>query len=259
MTRLTLYLDRSLEENAGAYYEKAKKLKKKIEGARKAWEETRKKIALLEKEAEKEKKREEQKKPEREKKWFEKFRWFISSEGFLVVGGRDATSNEIIVKKHAEKNDLVFHTDITGSPFFVVKAENKKIGDKTKQEAADATVTYSKAWKMNLQTTSVFFAMPEQLTKTAKPGEYVPRGGFVTTGKLNYIGNRVNLAVGITKEEEIMAGPVDAIRSNCEKFVEIGQGREKTSQTAKKIQKKIGGELDEIVRALPAGGCEIKK
>ena len=26
MTRLTLYLDRSLEENAGAYYEKAKKL-----------------------------------------------------------------------------------------------------------------------------------------------------------------------------------------------------------------------------------------
>ena len=36
MTRLTLYLDRSLEENAGAYYEKAKKLKKKIEGARKA-------------------------------------------------------------------------------------------------------------------------------------------------------------------------------------------------------------------------------
>jgi len=25
------------------------------------------------------------------KAWFEKFRWFDSSDGFLVIGGRDAT------------------------------------------------------------------------------------------------------------------------------------------------------------------------
>lgn len=257
MACITLYLGKSLEENAGIYYDKAKKIKKKIEGAKIALEQSMKKLAALEKQALKEEKHE--KVARKEKRWFEKFRWFVSSEGFLAIGGRDATSNEIIVKKHAEKNDLVFHTDITGSPFFVVKAENKKIGDKTKQEAADATATYSRAWRNNLQSTPVFFAAPEQLTKTAKAGEYVPHGGFVTTGKLNYIENKVNLAVGITKDSAIMAGPVDAIRQNCEKFVEVKQGREKTSQVAKKIQKKIGGELDDIVRALPAGGCEIRK
>ena len=55
------------------------------------------------------------------REWYEKFRWFISSEGFLVIGGRDATSNEIVIKKHADKNDLVFHTDIKGSPFHLSK------------------------------------------------------------------------------------------------------------------------------------------
>ena len=56
-----------------------------------------------------------------ERKWYEKFRWFESSDGFLVIGGRDATSNEIVVKKHVEPNDVVFHADVQGAPFFVIK------------------------------------------------------------------------------------------------------------------------------------------
>lgn len=31
--------------------------------------------------------------------WFEKFYWFISSENYLVIGGRDAQQNELIVKR----------------------------------------------------------------------------------------------------------------------------------------------------------------
>ena len=31
---------------------------------------------------------------------FEKFLWFISSENYLVIGGRDQQQNELIVKKH---------------------------------------------------------------------------------------------------------------------------------------------------------------
>lgn len=33
--------------------------------------------------------------------WFEKFYWFISSENYLVIGGRDAQQNELIVKRFA--------------------------------------------------------------------------------------------------------------------------------------------------------------
>jgi hypothetical protein len=37
------------------------------------------------------------------------------------------------------------------------------------------------------------------------------------------------------------------------------QGKKKKSDIAKKIQKEIGGDLDEIISALPAGEFEIKK
>ncbi len=33
-------------------------------------------------------------------KRFEKFYWFISSENYLVIGGRDQQQNELIVKRH---------------------------------------------------------------------------------------------------------------------------------------------------------------
>ena len=260
MVRLTLDINKSVEQNAAFYYEKAKKIKKKIEGAKKALEDTKNKIEQLEKQKLKEDKTKEQTKTitPSKKEWYEKFRWFVSSEGFLVIGGRDATTNEIIVKKHADKDDLVFHTDMIGSPFFVIKADNKKIEQKTIKEAADATVTFSRAWKLDLQTSSVFYCKPEQLTKEAPPGEYIPRGGFVTKGKLNYIENKINCAVG-TYNDKIMAGPVEAIKKNCKEYVEIEQGREKASSIAKYIQKKIGGNIDDIISVLPSGGFKIKK
>ncbi len=253
--KIELDLKSNIEQNAGIYFDKAKKFKKKLEGALAALEESRKKLRKIEKE----KKTDEIKveKKDVKKEWYDKFRWFISSEGFLVIGGRDATTNEILIKKHTEKNDLVFHTDMTGSPFFLIKTEGKKVKSSIK-EAADATVTFSRAWRLGLTSTPTFMASPDQLTKEAPSGEYVPKGGFITKGKLEYIENKINLAVGF-KDGKIMAGPVSAIKKNCEKFVEVMQGREKTSKVAKYIRHKIGGDLDEIVRALPAGGCEIKK
>lgn len=38
--------------------------------------------------------------------WFEKFNWFISSENYLVISGRDAQQNELIVKRYMSKDDL---------------------------------------------------------------------------------------------------------------------------------------------------------
>lgn len=259
MAAIAIDINKSIEENAGLYYEKAKKLKKKLKGAEKAIEEMKKKLIRLEQLKELEEKSAEKISVHQKKEWYEKFRWFISSEGFLCIGGRDATTNEIIVKKHAESEDIVFHTDMVGSPFFVVKTENKKPTGKTLSEAADATVTFSRAWKLNMQSTPAFYCKPEQLTKEAPPGEYIPRGGFVTKGKLNYIENKINLAVGITKEGKIMSGPLNAIKANCEKYVEMEQGKERASKAAKQIQYKIGGSMDYIIAALPAGGCKVRK
>jgi predicted ribosome quality control (RQC) complex YloA/Tae2 family protein len=250
--KIKIDINKSIEKNAAEYFEKSKKAKKKIEGAKQALQKSLKKLEKLKKEKPKEKKKPEKK---RKKEWYEKFRWFISSEGFLCIGGRDATTNEIIIKKYAEANDLVFHTDIAGSPFFIIKTEGKKPGEKTIKETAKATASFSKAWKLGLGNMDVFYVNPEQVTKKAKAGEYLQKGAFMIYGKKNYIKSDINLAIGISKER-IMAGPVDAVKKNTEKFIIIEQGKEKTSSVAKKIQKKIGGDLDDIIRALPAGGCK---
>ena len=259
MARLILDINKSLEQNASIYYEKAKKFKKKIEGAKKAVESAKQKLDKLEQQQLKDYSNAAipQLKPA-DKEWYEKFRWFISSEGFFIIGGRDATTNEIIIKKHTSPEDLVFHTDLAGSPFFVIKTEGKKVNENTLKEVADATVTFSRVWKMGLATTPVFYVKPEQVTKQAKAGEYLTKGAFMIYGKTNYIENKVNCAVGMYNGK-IMAGPLEAVRKHCEKYVVLDQGREKASDIAKYIQKQIGSNLDDIIRVLPSGGCKIKK
>ena len=57
----------------------------------------------------------------KELKWFEKLRWFLTSDGFLVVGGRDANTNETIVKKYLDNNfdkKVTFRNASGGVNFF---------------------------------------------------------------------------------------------------------------------------------------------
>jgi predicted ribosome quality control (RQC) complex YloA/Tae2 family protein len=259
MVKITLDLRKSVEQNASVYFEKSKKSKKKLEGAEKALKKSIEKLKKINEKRNILKSSEKAKeKSKRKKEWYEKFRWFYSSEGFLCIGGRDSTTNDIIIKKHAEKNDLVFHTDMPGSPFFVIKSEDKKIGDATMNEAAQATASYSRAWRLGLSILEVFYVNPEQLTKTPRSGEYIGKGSFIVKGKTKYLNPSLEVAVGI-RDNTIIGRPVNAIKKNAEKFVVIKQGKEKTSDTAKKIKKIIGGELDDIITFIPSGGSRIQK
>ncbi|MBD3164252.1 DUF814 domain-containing protein [Candidatus Woesearchaeota archaeon] len=261
MTQIELYLEKSVEQNASAYFNKAKKARKKIEGAKEAVKKHEKKLKKLEKEKEAEKEEYERNKPQKKlkKEWYEKFRWFFSSEGFLVIGGRDATTNEIIIKKHTSDNDIVFHTDLAGSPFFVVKTEGREAGEKTLKETADATVTFSRVFKLGQSSSPVFWVRPEQVSKEAQAGEYLTKGAFMIRGKTNYIDNKINLAVGKLEDGRLMAGPTEAVKKHCREFMILEQGDEKSSKAAKKIRARLGGSLDDIIRILPAGGISVKK
>ena len=266
--KVTLNIKKSVDQNAQVYFEKAKKARKKLEGAREA-------VAKFHVKLEAEKTAHEQKmtgmkekhaeaasKVAIKKEWYEKFRWFYSSEGFLVIGGRDATTNEIVIKKHTDKEDIVFHTDMAGSPFFVIKknsAPESEIGQDTLQETADATLCFSKAWKLGLMTSAVFWVKPEQVTKEANPGEYLPKGAFMIRGKTNYITPLPNCAIGKLPDGRIMAGPTEAVRKNCKELLRLIQKDAKTSETAKKIKKKLGGELDDIIKSLPPGNTAVKE
>lgn len=252
--------NKTLDQNAAEYFERAKKAKRKIEGIKKAlvmFENEREGLIVRKEKAVKEyeAREQEKKKPKREKQWYEKFRWFYSSEGFLCIGGRDATTNDILVKKHMAPEDVVFHTEMPGSPFFIVKAEGRKIGEETLNETAQATAVFSRAWKMGIGSARVYWINPEQITKEVS----LPKGSFMINGKRNISEPRMEMAIGLNKENMMMAGPVNAIIANCSKHVLLIQGQTKKTDIAKQVKKLIGGELDDIVSVLPAGEFEIKK
>ena len=253
-------LTRSVDENAGTYFDLSKKAKKKLEGAREALADSRKKLEALQKQEKKfwEEENKKQAKKERHKEWYEKFHWFISSEDFLCVGGKDATTNEIIIKKHLEKEDLVLHTDMAGSPFFVIK-NGQEASEKTVEEAAQAVAVYSRAWKLGHGSADVFYVKPEQVTKETRSGETISKGSFMVYGKTKYLHPKLEYALGLS-DEEVIGGPVEAVRKKTKNYVVVIPGREKKSATAKKIRSKLkSGDLDDIIKFLPSGGAEVKK
>ncbi len=181
-------LKKTAIENAQIIYSKAKKAKKKIIGAKNAAKVTEEKI-LEQKEKHLQVEMRKAillKKPK--EKWYEKFRWFISSDNFLIVGGRDASSNESIVKKHMNNNDLFFHTDVRGASVCIIKNEmNEKIPETTINETAIFASCYSSAWKLGWGNADIYYVFPEQVSKSPKSGEFLKKGSFVISGKKKFL------------------------------------------------------------------------
>ena len=256
--KVSLNPRKSVEENAAEYFERSKKAKRKIEGAKKALEETRKKLSRIDELIKKE--QEIQDRPERKKEWYEKFRWFYTSDDMLFIAGRDATTNEIIVKKHTEKNDLVFHSEMAGSPFGALKTEGRIPGEKAVRECSQFIACYSKAWKGGSTITDVFYVNPDQVTKEAPSGEYIGKGSFMIYGKKNIVTAELKLFIGKTNDGKIMPGPESAVKKHCKEYIQIRQGDEKTSSLAKKLRAILNSDdLDDIIKVIPVGSALMQK
>lgn len=119
--------------------------------------------------------------------WFEKFYWFITSENYLVIGGRDAQQNELIVKRYLRAGDLYVHADLTGASSVVIK---NPTGDpvplKTLADAGTMAVAYSVAWEAKV-VAAAWWVHHDQVSKTAPTGEYLTTGSFMIRGKKNYL------------------------------------------------------------------------
>ncbi len=175
---INLDIRKTVPQNAQEYYEKVKKFTKKKDGAIRAIEETKK--AMEKKAATKSAKAGRKLQASRKKHWYDRFRWFVSSDGFLVVGGRDADTNEEIFKKYMEKRDIVFHTQTPGAPLTVVKTGGKEVPDSTLQEVSQFAVSYSSLWKAGQFSGDCYWIKSEQVTKTPpESGEYLKKGGHL--------------------------------------------------------------------------------
>ncbi|MEM3826593.1 MAG: NFACT RNA binding domain-containing protein, partial [Nitrososphaeria archaeon] len=244
--------------------EDARKIEESINGMHKEIEKIDKKIMAKEKIISKEHKK------AREREWFEKYRWFYTSEDMLAIGGRDASSNEAIIKKYLEDGDIVFHAEIVGAPFFILK-NGVKAGENSLKEVAIAAVSFSNFWKMGASAGEAYWVNKDQISKQAPSGQYMGKGAFMISGKRNYIRNLpIELAVGIVKVKEhysVVCGPVDAVKKYCENYLVIVPGNEDKNAIAKKIVKyfynKIGDivkdiPFEEFIQTLPPGGCKLK-
>ncbi|MEM2098422.1 MAG: ribosome rescue protein RqcH [Candidatus Bathyarchaeia archaeon] len=260
--RFSLNLRKTLFENAAEFFERAKKAKQKISGALAAAEETRQKLAKVEEKIREAETLRQTKPAEmlkqltksriKEKPWYYKFRWFISSDGFLVVGGKDAVSNEILIKKYATAADLVFHAELTGASFVIVKTEGKQPPEQTIREAAEFAAAFSRAWREELVAADIYWVRPEQLSKSGPSGEYVPHGAFFVVGKRNWLHNvPLRMAVGVIDDGEVrfVGGAVDAVKPKAKVYVVIipgdVTGKELLSQVLRALIAKLPKELRE--------------
>ena len=256
----------TIPENAENYYEKAKKAKRKTKGAQIAIENTKKQLEKIKakKDVAMENISTPKKRVKKNLKWYEKLRWFLSSDGHLVIGGRDANSNESVVKKYLEPNDIYLHADIHGASSTAIKLNGDEVNDNLLKESGEFAASFSSAWSMGFTSQDVFWVHPDQVSKTPEAGEFLAKGSFVIRGHRNYIrGARVKLAIGIVDYEgkRIMAGPIEALEAHCDNFVVLKPGFTKKEAIAKKIIHKINEDdlltLDDIIRVLPSGKCDI--
>jgi predicted ribosome quality control (RQC) complex YloA/Tae2 family protein len=244
----------SLFDNANRYYEHGKRAKEKSQGALSALQDSKRKLAKIERqltEAEELKSLKpaqimealSKRKEEMEnKEWYEKFRWYTSSDGFLVVAGKDTVSNEVLIKKHTSQEDVVFHAEITGSPFVVIKAEGRVISEQAIREAGDFAASFSRGWRENLGTADVYWVKVDQLSKSGPSGESVPHGAFFVVGKRNWFRNTpLKVAIGIIVGEETMfvGGPVDSVKAKTKFYVVLVPGDTAGKELLKQILKSL--------------------
>jgi predicted ribosome quality control (RQC) complex YloA/Tae2 family protein len=253
-TRVPVDVSMGVEKNANRLYNEAKRIEGKKEGAEAAIEDTRERLADIERrreEWEAGEREDETPDPEEEREvdwlsrssipvrqpdhWYERFRWFHTSDDFLVIGGRNADQNEDLVKKYMDTHDRFFHAQAHGGPVTLLKAtgpsepsRDVEFPQSSLDEAAQFAVSYSSVWKDGKFAGDAYMVTPDQVSKTPESGEYLEKGGFVIRGDRTYFRDvNVGVAVGITCESEtrVIGGPPAAIDPRAETTIHLEPGK----------------------------------
>ena len=128
--------------------------------------------------------------PVRKQQWFEKFIYFISSDGYLVLGGKDAQQNEIIYRRYLRKGDVYVHADLKGAIPMIIKnhpnTPDAPIPPSTLSQAGHLSVCTSEAWDSKA-VMSAWWVLADAVTKTGQTGEFLPPGVFNIKGKKEYL------------------------------------------------------------------------
>ena len=253
-----IHVNEGLEQNAGRYHDIIKKFKKKKAGALAAMKTVPVKKIVRKRDF-----------VPLKKLWYHRFRWFVTSDGIVVLGGRDASQNEELVKKYMTGGDLFVHADVHGASVVIVKGKTAKM-----DEVAQFAASYSGAWRSGHFSADVYSVLPSQVSKTPESGEFVTRGSFIVRGERTWYRN-VPLAVGIGLMLEpnaaVIGGPPQVIRGKTKAFIELRPGQYEPNDVAKKVlrilKQNVTDEEEKALKAIlnteqvaafvPPGGSDI--
>ncbi|MDR0508365.1 MAG: NFACT family protein [Candidatus Methanoplasma sp.] len=259
--KVTLDYTKGIDANASDIYQKSKDISEKAKRAEGALKESIAELEKKQKGVDKAKALAMSKAQPTKQFWFERYKWFITSSGKLVIAGRDAHSNDSVVKKHLKEKDVFVHAEVHGAPSVVLKDGFTATPDELREACAFA-LTQSKAWVAALTEGAAFWAYPDQVSKTPNPGEFVPRGAFIVRGKRNYEHHlKMELGIGeITYQgtRKVMCGPVELFKDS-ERYIILNPGRGKSGRKAGEIAKDFRVPEEEVSRILPPGDVEIAR
>lgn len=262
-----------LQSVASKLFDEAKHQAKAAPAIRRSMQDAQRRLAKVQNAAESDRSRTEGEISSeiRKKSWFERYRWFWTSDGSLAVGGRDAASNSAVVRKQMSKGDRVFHAEVHGSPFFILK-DVVSPSDVSINEVAHATVCFSRAWREAMHGMSAFWVSPEQVKKSAPTGQFLPKGSFTIQGQRNLIGAQtLRLAVGIVQHNGgyvLICGPPEPVVSRCMVYAIIEPHGPDLAEAAKRIRAeflRINEQvtktipLDDFIRVLPSGKSQVRE
>jgi len=256
--KVTIWIQKSVEGNVAVYYEQMKKFRSKREGA----------IRAMNRPAP-EKKVKQAVRKRQKPKWYHRFRWFETSDGALVIGGRDADQNEELVRKYMEGGDTFVHADVHGGSVVILKGTTGH-----KDEVAQFAASYSNFWKAGYGSGDVYLARPDQVSKTPESGEYVARGAFVIRGERQYMRNvTLGVAIGVVTDPDlaVIGGPVAAVAKRAAYMVRLAPGTFEPNDIAKKVVRILRERLpaadakaaksvlstEAVAAFVPAGGSDI--
>ncbi|MCI4358463.1 MAG: NFACT family protein [Thermoplasmata archaeon] len=265
---ISVLIGRPLRESAQALFEEAKRVRAKLDGARVALAETDRLLTET--------------RPDpaprvastivpkgrpRNAHWFERYRWFLSSERILVIGGRDAPSNDLIVRRYLNPTDRYVHADIHGAPSVIVKHPAPGVApasETTMNEAGQWGVSFSKAWRAGLASASAFWVEADQVSKAGSSGEFVPRGAWVIHGTKHIMKDLpTELAIGPVSYEGDELWTVAPLRS----LERVGQPRfvltpgEERDRPEREVElaRELGLPRSRIQALVPSGGITLRR
>ena len=292
---VTIEASKTVHQNAQRYFEEARVQKNKAKGAQEALDKTERSRERVEKRVAKEAASGKLRAAKRARRfWFEKYRWAVVSGGHLLIGGKDAKGNDVLVRKHLSTRDLYFHADLHGAPSCSLKLKDGLVESNAQQgivpdgvsslqisqvlgegmedareldgsvlsEAAQVAVCWSRAWGGGGAAATAFHVRSSQVSKTTETGESLSKGSFVVRGERNWHrGLPLELAIGLAVVNGVpmpVSGVPGTISGICDRWARVVPGREKKESIANKISKSTGLAQEDVLSCLPPGGCALE-